>query len=83
MDTLKKLGSGNAEPATKDNAPVYRESFNILIDKLNELISKGILNELDTFTTTQKITNLVSLTQEQYDALTTTAGVMYVIVAED
>lgn len=83
MDTLKKLGSGNAEPLTRDNAPVYRESYNVLVDKLNELIVKGILNELDTFATTQKITNLVSLTQEQYDALTRTPGVMYVIVAED
>ena len=39
MNTIEKLGRGNAAPLTKDNAPVYREHYNTVVDKVNEIIT--------------------------------------------
>lgn len=38
MDRLERLGKGNALPQTKDNAPIVREQYNTLLDKVNEIV---------------------------------------------
>lgn len=39
MNTIEKLGKGNAIPLTTDNAPVYREHYNAMVEKVNEIIT--------------------------------------------
>lgn len=45
MNRLEKLGKGNAIPQTKDNALVYREQYNALVDVFNEIISTTPINK--------------------------------------
>lgn len=70
MDTLDKLGVGNVPPPAKNTRPILVSDYNVMADKINEVIGNTLSTEYDESTTPMNYIRVC--TQAVYNTLNST-----------
>lgn len=70
MNTIDKIGTGNVPNVPKNARPIFASDYNVMADKINEVIGNTLSTEYDESTTPMNYIRVC--TQAVYNTLNST-----------